>query len=101
MRFKVVTTLLGTAAVVLAVNRGVSAPAPLPEPLPPVISAEQAQQAFLLLDSNHDGQLSYQEGKGVPDLVRVWAKADANRDGKLSPEEHHHALELARIQPKG
>ncbi|HTP63157.1 MAG TPA: BON domain-containing protein [Burkholderiales bacterium] len=48
---------------------------------------QTGNQAFDVLDKNHDGFLSKQEVAGEKELAKRFTKFDANKDGRLSVDE--------------
>ena len=45
---------------------------------------EEVAEDFQSLDSDHDGFISREDAKNMPDLIRVFDKFDTDHDGRLS-----------------
>jgi BON domain/EF hand len=49
---------------------------------------------FMKLDANHDGYLSFDEIRQMPEFQKPFAEADRNHDGRLDPDEAITAQQL-------
>jgi hyperosmotically inducible periplasmic protein len=68
------------AALVVSAAFGTAAVAAADKPQVPNPKFEQ-------LDKNHDGLLSKDEVRGIPDYGKAFEQADENKDGRLDPSE--------------
>jgi len=48
---------------------------------------EEVAEDFQKLDSDHDGFISREDARKMPDLIRVFERFDADHDGRLSHVE--------------
>lgn len=74
---------------------GEMTPAVPATPATPAMPAQPAKMSWTELDANGNGTLSATEAAGIPQLEKVFAKADANADGELSADEYKAWLALS------
>lgn len=75
---------------------GEMTPAVPATPATPATPAQPAKmRSWTELDANGNGTLSATEAAGIPQLEKVFAKADANADGELSGDEYKAWLALS------
>lgn len=64
----------------------------------PRYSANELEQAFSFMDSNHDGKVSREEASGFRGVAKHFDEADTNHDNTLSREEFDKAMNYVKPQ---